>query len=150
MKILIVYATYSSGTEIASKALQESLKKNHEVVLQNVTDTKPYQFKEFDFIFLASPSWDYDGLEGQPHQDFVDFMESTKNITVENKPFAVFGLGDSSYAVFCGAVDHLENFVKNLKGKLVTPSFRIDGFYFHQEKSVTQLLSWGQSAISSV
>src|SRR3989344_7871115 len=123
MKVLVVFATNSGGTQLAAENVKEILaKNNHEVSLKEVRETNIDEFVNFDLIILASPSWDYEGLEGQPHPDFRQFIESAKGKKLDGKKFAILGLGDSSYTYFCGAVNHLENFVKELEGTLVTES----------------------------
>jgi flavodoxin len=63
-------------------------------------------------------------------------------MTLPGKHFAIFGLGDSAYPQFTGAVNHLEEFVKKLGGKLVIESCRIDGFFFDQENNEKKLTDW--------
>lgn len=150
MKILIVYASYSGSTLMASQTVMETLTKpGHNVVLKTAVEVKPEELTASDLIVLGSPSWDYDGKEGQPHEDFLKFIESMKSVNLENKPFAVFGLGDSSYMNFCGAVNVLEEFVKNVKGKLVVASLKIDGYFLDQQKSTQSLTDWAEKLVKT-
>lgn len=96
------------------------------------------------------PSWDYEGLEGQPHPDYKQFMEASKGKKLDGNKFAVLGLGDSSYTYFCGAVSHLENFVKELGGMLITDSLKIDGFYLDQVNNSQKLAEWADSLAKKV
>lgn len=149
MDILILYATYSSGTEIACQTIEGILKQhNHTITRKMVKETPLDELTRYDLIILGSPSWDYEGDEGQPHQDFINFITTNSPHTLPSKKFAVIGLGDSTYAHFCGAVDHLENFVKQVKGELLLPSLRVDGFYFNQEKNLEQIKQWAQEIAS--
>src|SRR3989337_3398772 len=98
MKVFLVFATNSGGTQLASQIIEEALSKNnHQVTVKEVRDTKIDEFNTSDLVILASPSWDYEGLEGQPHPDYAPFMENAKGKRFAGKKFAVFGLGDSSY-----------------------------------------------------
>lgn len=145
MNILLIYATNSGATDMASQIVEAELaSKGHTVTRKQVRETTPDELGSFEVVILGSPSWDFDGKEGMPHEDFQPFMESAKGKAFENKPFAIFGLGDSSYAVFCGAVAHLEDFVKELKGKLVVESIRIDGFYYRQDVHTQALKEWSE------
>lgn len=145
MNILLIYATNSGGTFLSSGIISEVLKKHqHTVTVKNVRDAKPDDIANYDLIILGSPSWDYQGKEGQPHQDYLPFMEKAQGKSFPDKPFAIFGLGDSSFAYFTGAVDHLENFVKTIGGKLVIDSLRIDGFYFDQDKNSQIITDWAE------
>lgn len=146
MKALVVFATNSGGTQLAAEQVKEDLVKNNvEAILKEVRETQIDEFAGYDLVILASPSWDYEGLEGQPHPDYRSFMEGVKGKKNEGKKFAVVGLGDSSYTYFCGAVEHLENFVKELGGKLVVPSLKIDGFYLDQAGNTQKLTDWTQN-----
>lgn len=146
MKVLVVFATNSGGTQLASDLLKETLSKNsHEVVVKEVRETNADEFSAFDLIVFASPSWDYEGLEGQPHPDYRQFMENSKGKTYNGKKFAVLGLGDSSYTYFCGAVDHLEKFVKEIGGNLIVESLKIDGFYLDQSGNTEKIQKWAEN-----
>lgn len=134
MKVLITFATNSGATQQASQITGEALTAGgHSVTVKHVKETTPEDVAAHDAVILASPSWDYADREGMPHEDMMALMTKLENNSYEGKPFAVLGLGDSSYTVFCGAVDHMEEFVKKIKGKLVVPSLRIDGFYYKPE-----------------
>ena len=143
MNILIVYATNSGGTQIASQSIQEVLTgKTHTVVVKQAAQTSPPELGQYDLVILGSPSWDYESQEGLPHADFIDLIKKCQGTAFEGKKFAVFGLGDSSYTHFCGAVNHLEEFVTSVKGTKSGESLKIDGFYFNQEKNTELIRSW--------
>lgn len=146
MNITLVYATNSGTTMMAAQMVQETLTTSgHTVIVKVARDTKPEDITAAQAVVFGTPSWDFDGKEGMPHQDMMTLMESLKTETFENKPFAVFGLGDSTYKHFCGAVDHLEEFVKTIKGKLVVTSLRIDNFYGDQEGNTDKTTKWAQT-----
>ena len=149
MKILLVYATNSGGTQLAAQIVQETLVKHSLTAeLKEVRDTSADEFAGYDLVILSSPSWDDEGAEGQPHPDWRPFMEKAKGKDMSGKKFAVIGLGDSSYTYFCGAVKILEDFIKSLKGELLTESLKIDGFYLDQQKSSLQLTDWTDNLAS--
>lgn len=145
MKILIAYATYSSGTETAARIVAEELQKNNEVTLKRVAELSVEEPDNYDLTVLCSPSWLNEEKEGQPHHDVTAFMKLIGDKKYEGKRFAVLGLGDSSYAEFCSAVDHLEAFVKKVQGALATPSLRIDGFYFNEGENSQKVREWAHS-----
>lgn len=146
MKILILYATYSSGTSTAAQAVSEILSKDNDVTLKEANTVGPDDLQGYDLIILASPSWEYvkDGerKDGYPHQYFVDFIEKMQDKKMEGQKFAVLGLGSTNYPKFCGAVVHLEKLVADLGGNLIIPSQKIDGFYFDQDTYTKQLQEW--------
>src|SRR3990170_6178698 len=146
MKVLIVFATNSGGTQLAADLAKETfLKNNHQAVIKEVREVNPDEFANFDLVILSSPSWDYEGLEGQPHPDYRPFMEAAHGKKFVGKRFAVLGLGDSSYTYFCGAVDNLENFVRELGGTFIDKSLKIDGFYLDQATNSQKITDWSQN-----
>ena len=129
MNILLVWATNSGTTQTVALMVKDALSAaGHSVTVKEARETTPEDFASPQAIIIGSPSWDFDGNEGFPHEDFLPLMEKVKTQTVA-KPFAIFGLGDSSYRIYNGAVDHLEKFVGEVKGTLLVPSLRIDKFY---------------------
>lgn len=145
MTTLLVYATYSSGTLTAAELLvTEFAKKNMAITMVNAKDVPDIEtLKPFDTIIFASPSWLNRDQEGMPHEFMLGLIDRLQGQTLPGKKMAVFGLGDTSYATFCGAVDHLVKLVKDLKGELVIDPLRIDGFYYEQPANEKLLLEWG-------
>lgn len=147
MKILLVYATYSSGTATVSTIIEDILKnRGHEVKRQTAKVTNPEDFNGYDLIILGSPSWqggEGDKKDGQPHIHFAELMQKfQQGIAFDKKSFAIYGLGDAHYARFCGAVDILEEWVKNLKGALITQSLRINKYPFDEDKNNQLIHTW--------
>ncbi len=149
MNILLVYATYSSGTKQASQIVTDTLvEKGHTVTLKKALDTNTEDFTPYDLVILASPSWLINNKDGMPHEDFVALIERSQGKLFENKPFAIFGLGDESYAHFCGAVDHLKQFVEQGKGTLKGDVLRIDGYLFNEDHNSQMLREWVEKVVS--
>lgn len=150
MKTLLIYATYSSGTQQAADEVVAALGKHGvEVTKKEVPDVTPEELAESDLIILGSPSWDINGEGGQPHEHFGAFIEKTST-PLPGKKFAVFGLGDTAYPVFCGAVDHLEKFVQKLQGTLVIPSLRIDGYFFNPDEASKNIEAWTTQLVNAL
>jgi flavodoxin I len=142
MNILLVFATYSSGTQVVSEMITDLLKKQgHEVTLKQVEETAETDLSAPSLVIFGSPSWDIGGEGGNPHEHFLSFIEKS-TIPLPGKKFAIFGLWDTAYPIFCGAVDHLEEFVKKLQGTLIVPSLRIDGYFFNTEDANRQIEEW--------
>ena len=129
--------------------LTQNLKSSeHTVVMKPIAQVSFADTLLYDLRIFASPSWDNEGEEGQPHQDFVAFMKKSKDKSFEDKPCAVFGLGDISYGHFCGAVDHLEEFIKKSGGKLVVESLRIDNYLIDMDGYNKKLAEWAKKFTS--
>ncbi len=143
MKVLIAYATYSSGTQTVSEGIEELLQElEYTVKRKIIADVNPDELGEYDFVIFGSPSWMIEHKDGQPHHLFLEFIKKSQNKTFPKTLFAIYGLGDTAYAHFCGAVDHLEEFIENLQGIHIKPSLRIDGYYFNQDEYDRNVKTW--------
>ena len=151
MNILLLYATNSGGTQQASQMVASQLQeKGHTVSMKNPKESKTDEIAGADLVIFASPSWDYQDKEGQPHEDFFPLLQSFEGKTMDGKSFAILGLGDSSYAHFCGAVEEFEKVVQNLKGKLVVGSLKIDGYYLHMDESNQAVKDWTEKLLATL
>lgn len=143
MNILVIYETYSSSTETVSQLVTDFFEaKKHSVTVKKALEADPQSFSQFDLILLASPSWWVDEKDGQPHINFKTLFEKTIDNYFVGKNCAVIGLGDSTYAHFCGAVEHLEKYITDHGGNLIADSLRIDSFYFDRQNNEKLLYSW--------
>ncbi len=151
MNVLLVFATNSGTTMTTAQTINDKLvAAGHQVTMKEARDATPEEFGAPQAVVIGSPSWDFEGHEGMPHEDWLPLMEKLKTMSFENKPFAIFGLGDSSYKHFCGAVDHLEELVKTMKGKLVVPSLRIDKFYSDQTGNMDKINAWADQLVAAL
>lgn len=150
MKVLIAYATNSGGTFFATQTVENVLKsKRHIVTRQEIEEVSLNAFKDYDLIIFASPSWNYEGAQGELQISFKKFVQNYSGNSLKSKKCAVFGLGDSTYLYFCGAVDRLEQFVKDNKGILLSPSLRIDGYYRNEISHNKMLEDWTERILAS-
>lgn len=148
MNIGIFYATYSGGTQVATDFLATDLKTaGHTVDLKPIAETTFDDLLKYDLRIFASPSWDNESEEGQPHIDFINFIKANGGKSFAGKPCAIFGLGDISYGHFCGAVDHLQEFVKKSGGKLDIESLRIDNYMIDIDGYNKKLSDWAKTFI---
>ena len=163
MDVLIVYGTYSGGTFEVAKEVERLLKeKGHKTTLQNIIDTSPtgaYEFraddlleqmKSHDLVILGSCTWFEDGAEGQMHSGFRSFEKKIADKSFNDMKFALYGLGDTNYIHFCGAVDHLEKLVTSRKGNLIAPSLRIDRYYTNAKEISGNVKAWVDKLLKSV
>ncbi len=143
MKILLVFETYSGGTLAASEYISKLLtNQGHDVTTKKASQTKLSEFNHYDFIMLGTPSWLERNEEGQPHENFIKFIEASKNEVIEPKQCAVFGLGDETYAHFGGGADMLSKFLQEKGCNMSAKPLKIDSFYVDQEKNEKQIAEW--------
>ncbi len=126
-KALIVYGSTTGNTEAVAQQISGVLEdKGLEVTLKNVTDASVEELGgDYDVTVLGSSTWGEDEIEFQ--EDFDPFYQDMGKANLKGKKVAVFGCGDSSYEYFCGAVDQLEEKMKELEADLVNEPLRIDG-----------------------
>lgn len=130
MHILLTYATNSGSTGEATTRVANILKKSsHTVTVKEAHETIVQDIASSDVVVFGTPSWDYNGLEGQPHEDISALVDSLKTLDLSDKPYALFSLGDTSYTKFCSAIDVLEPMLDGLKMKRIHTSLKIDKFY---------------------
>lgn len=156
MKVLIVYDTYTGGTELASQIIETMLRASEMHVTRKRSRTVvPKDLDEADMIVLGSPSWIEENTEGNkeegmPHKKMIKFMDKYAGIDFKKKPFAIYGLGVKEYKKFAGAVDHLEKFVKDHNGNIIVDSLRVDDFYCDNDQKANMVRYWVHSLINKI
>ena len=143
LKILIIYATVGGNTELVvekvcevlslSQILEtpnqemESKRKqiNFEIKTQRVENSSINQVLDSDLTILASPTYG----KGTVESHFLPFLKTLEKTSLENKNFAVIGLGSPRFypEYLTESVTILENSIKKSNGNLIVPSMRIGG-----------------------
>lgn len=128
---------------MAAQTLEQALQQaGHYVELKMALDTKPDDLSSAELVVLASPSWDYSGQEGMPHDDFMTMIEKFGEAKFNDQAFAILGLGDSNYNKFCGAVDQLSKWIDGVGGKLVGQPLKIDQYFMNEQKANETIQNW--------
>lgn len=144
MNICIAYETYSSSTETVVTIVATRLtEKGHTVTVRRMRDgVQTEDLKKTDLTIFASPSWFERGKEGQPHISFLNFMDTAQNESFKDMKFALIGLGDSTYAHFCHAVDMLGGFFERHEAINIAPTLKLDSFLSNSEHETQRLHQW--------
>jgi flavodoxin I len=123
-KAIVVYGSTTGNTEQMASWITEMLAGlDYVVAMKNVTDASPGELADYDLILLGSSTWG----EGELQEDFEPFYEQMDDIGLKGKKAAVFGPGDSSYELFCKAVDMLEEKLSELEAEVVVEGLKVDG-----------------------
>lgn len=130
MKVLVVYATLSGSTMAAADLITATIKSaGHEVTTLTADSISADTVSPYEALIIGSPSWEDEGKDGQPLPEVRKFVESLSSASLTGKKIAVFGLGDTSYPHFCGAVDIIEEKLHAIGITPAIPSLKIDRYY---------------------
>ena len=139
-KVVLVYGSTTGNTEALSKSVEKGLKTaGLDVSLRNVTEVQPEDLENDEGIILGCSTWG----EGELQDDFIPFEEEMEGVELKGKKAAVFGPGDSSYSLFCEAVDILEKRLKECGAEIIIDSLKIDG---DGDLHLKEAEAWGEKA----
>ncbi|MGB3570261.1 MAG: flavodoxin [Priestia megaterium] len=122
-EILLAYASMSGNTEAIADLIEEELVKHGlHVKRAEVYDIDASDLVSAESIIFGAYTWG----DGELPDDFLDLYDEMDDIDLTQKQMAVFGSGDSSYDVFCGAVDLIEEKIKKRNGNIAVPGLKIE------------------------
>lgn len=146
----IIYATQTGTTEKIVLVVKQFFSVHTILTISTKALFVTQEFiNDCDVLIFASPSYKINNIEGQPHNDFFTFFEKFDSIDLMNKPCAVIGTGNRAFTYFCGAVDILEKFVTDHRGRLIVPSFRIDRYQVPITKP-EEIITWCHSLMQNL
>jgi len=122
-KVIIVYSSLTGNTEEMSEVIERGIQEaGVEVVRKDVFDASANELLTYDGIILGAYTWG----DGELPDDFLDFYDDMYSLDLNGKKAAVFGSGDTSYEHYCGAVDLLEQKLKELGAAIVHESLKFE------------------------
>ncbi|MCM3770132.1 flavodoxin [Priestia aryabhattai] len=122
-EILLAYASMSGNTEAIADLIEEELvKRGLHVKRAEVYDIDASDLVSAESIIFGAYTWG----DGELPDDFLDLYDEMDNMDFSQKQVAVFGSGDSSYDIFCGAVDLIEEKIKERNGNVIVPGLKIE------------------------
>lgn len=113
VKPTIIYGTETGNSKKLASQLQAKLKKNK--IQSKVFDAFQYPLEKIDkedFIIVIMSTQG----EGDPPQNAIKFFDNLSNsfVDLSKAKFAVLGLGDSSYPLFCKAGEVIDQQLERL------------------------------------
>lgn len=113
IKPTIVYGTETGNSKKLASQLQALLKKNK--IQSKVVDAFQYPIEKLENEAFLIVIMSTQG-EGDPPQNAIKFFDNLSNssVNLSKTQFAVLGLGDSSYPLFCRAGEAIDEQLKRL------------------------------------
>ncbi|MFT9846730.1 flavodoxin [Aneurinibacillus sp. REN35] len=122
-KVLLIYASMSGNTETIANLVEEGMQlSGMDVVKKEVFDARTDEIANYDGVVLGAYTWG----DGELPDEFLDFYDDLSELDLTGKTLAVFGSGDTSYPIFCGAVDVLEALIAGQGGTLAAEGLKIE------------------------
>lgn len=133
-KIGLFYGTQTSNTQTVAELIQKEFGGDSVVTLQDISQTEPGNFDEYNFIIIGSSTWNV----GELQSDWESFYnDELNNIDFSGKKVAYFGEGDQiGYPdTFQDAMGLLEEKISERGGETVG-YWSTEGYDFSGSKAV--------------
>lgn len=116
-RVEIYYATETGNSKTLALQVMKAVKASgFKVKNSAVNRLKPEDIpRDALCLFLASTHGEGDPPESA--HKFFDLLKSARDNSLDNLQYAVLGLGDKSYEIFCGAAVNLDKHLARLGGK---------------------------------
>lgn len=148
--ITIISASQTGNAKSLSERLYENLKKNN--IKNRLIHAINYKFKKIkdEKILVLIISTQGEGEVPEEAISFYNFLMSKKAPKLDNLYYSIFGLGDTSYNLFCQAAKDFDNRFKELGAKSLLDRFDADIEYEDDYNNWSQklLLSINKNAMN--
>ncbi|MGZ7442868.1 flavodoxin [Paenibacillus sp. TH7-28] len=132
-KIIIVYASLTGNTEEMAELIAEGVRSaGSKADIKMVEDCNAVRLLEYDGYMLGAYTWG----DGELPDEFEDFVDEMKELDLRGRMTAVFGSGDTSYRLYCGAVDLLEEKLKDWGAVIPQESLKVEYGPSQEEKDL--------------
>lgn len=144
-KILIIYATTSGNSQLVAEAVSDGINSTNNIAeVKKAELTQPKEINNYDATVLIASTWNV----GLLNEKMIKFNKELNEMRFDNKFIEVIGLGDSThYDIFCGASYILEKSVRNVGGKQLMETVRIDGNIYDR---LEEFKNWGKDLIKKL
>lgn len=131
-KTVIIYSFHTQKSKKVAEKIIDIFGKD-EITALNVEEVTAADFAENDNFILSAPTW----FDGELPNYWDEFVPELEEMNLENKTFAVFGLGDQKgYPEnFCDAIGIMVNILENC-GANVVGSIPVEGYTFEASKAL--------------
>ncbi len=126
---------------MAGFELQSALASEYDVECEEITAVDISSYQNYDLVIIGLSTWGEGEFNPSGEEFFAKLAEVKPDLS--QTKFAVFGLGDSTYQLFCGAADRAAELLRSYGAQVLGKVHKIDGF-MDEEKS-KGLLEWAKS-----
>ncbi|MNZ86045.1 Flavodoxin [compost metagenome] len=122
-KFIIVYASLTGNTEEMAELIAEGIRSAGAAAdLKVVDECNAVILKNYDAFILGTYTWG----DGELPDEFIDFVEEMEELELKGVLTSVFGSGDTTYRLFCGAVDELEEKLQGWGAVIAQESLKVE------------------------
>ncbi len=145
-KVLIFYSSQTFNTADAATDLHKQLTQqlpDFEFVLADVKQTSVNDILQYRRVIFGTSTWD--DAHNPDTEEFLQRVDTQKP-DFSGVRWALFGLGDSSYPEFCGAVPLVKAAIEPYGATVHDPFFFIDGY--PTDPMVAGLTEWAKQYLA--
>ncbi|MFD0677261.1 MULTISPECIES: assimilatory sulfite reductase (NADPH) flavoprotein subunit [unclassified Paenibacillus] len=128
-EVTVLFGSQTGNSHGLAKKVSKKLEEQgFKVTLSSMGDFKPNGLKNVQNLLIVASTQG----EGDPPDSaipFYEFLHSKRAPQLEGKPFAVLGLGDTSYEFFCQTGKDFDKRLEELGGKRIIPRVDCDVDY---------------------
>jgi len=130
----LFYATQTGNTETVATAIAEAAG----IEAGDIGDVSAEDLAGYDGLIVGCPTWNTGADEYRSGTAWDDLIDEIKGMSLDGKPVAVFGCGDSSsYGEnFCDGIEELHETFKAAGGKMIG-YVDASGYNYEESKSVS-------------
>lgn len=122
-KAILVYASMSGNTELMATYIAEGVKdKGVQLDVKECFEIEPQELSNYDGVIIGSYTWG----EGELPDEFQDFYDEMDLLDFHFKKSAVFGSGSTLYSTYGGAVDLLEEKLKERGAEVIVAPLKVE------------------------
>ncbi len=136
-KVIVICCSMTGNTEEMAEEIVAGVRDaGIEPVIRDIMDAKASELEEYDAILIGAYTWG----DGELPDEFLDFYEELDSVELQGKLAAVFGSGDTSYPIYCGAVDLIEEKLKERGAQISSPGLKVEFNPSDEEKELCRAI----------
>ncbi|QGG58008.1 flavodoxin [Paenibacillus sp. FSL W8-1187] len=122
-KIILVCCSMTGNTEEMADAIAAGAREaGAQLTVRDILDAEAAELEQYDGIFIGAYTWG----EGDLPDESLDLYEGLDAVDLAGKTAMAFGSGDTSYDIYCGAVDQFEAKLAERGAAIFAPGFKVE------------------------